>query len=238
MPQSKHAITYAGKSIPFHLIYSKRKSLEISVAPDNRVSVKAPLGTDEILIEQYVRKRAGWINRQIRYFTQFEPRAVKRRFVGGESHHYLGRKYRLKITPAETDDVLLKQGFFRIATTDARPEHVEKLLENWYRCRASTYFPEMLDQCWRLYHFHNGAAAKPALKIRRMKTRWGSLSKGGRMTLNLELIKAPGECIEYVIVHELCHLLHPHHGKAFYDLLESRLPDWNKRKHRLEMALS
>ena len=124
MPQSRHAIIYAGKSIPFHLVYSNRKSLEIAVAPDNSVSVKAPLGTDEMLIEQYVHKHARWINRQIRYFTQFEPRTPKRRFVGGESHLYLGRKYRLKIRQSETEGVLLKHGYFHITSLDAGPEHV------------------------------------------------------------------------------------------------------------------
>ena len=238
MPQSRHAILYAGKSIPFHLVYSNRKSLEIAVAPDNSVSVKAPLGTDEMLIEQYVHKHARWISRQIRYFTQYEPRTPKRRFVGGESHLYLGRKYRLKIRQSDTEGVLLKHGYFHITSFDAGSEHVAALLNAWYRRRAEICFSQVLEDCWNRHHFQSTGAEKPALKIRAMKTRWGSLSRKGGMTLNLELVKAPSACIEYVIVHELCHLLHLNHGKEFYNLLERLLPDWEKRKHALEMTLA
>ena len=236
MPQSKRTITYGGKSIPFHLSYSKRKSMEIAVHPDGAVVVKAPLGTDERLIEQRVHKRARWISRQILYFAQFEPRTPRRRFVGGESHLYLGRKYRLKIRPSDADAVSLQRGFFNITAVDSKPEHIAALLEKWYRRRAEVYFARVLEECWQ--PFHNKGVNKPTLKIRSMKTRWGSLSGKGAMTLNLELIKAPGECIEYVVIHELCHLLHRNHGPAFYNLLELSLPDWTQRKHKLEMALS
>ena len=75
------------------------------------------------------------------------------------------------------------------------------------------------------------------MKIMQLKKRWGSLSKNGTLTLNRDLIKAPKECIEYVIIHELCHLEHHNHGPEFYRLLERSLPDWVKRKHKLEMAL-
>ena len=176
----KHAITYAGKSIPFHLIYSKRKSMEIVVYPDGSVSVKAPLGADEDLIEHRLHKRARWITRQIRYFAQFDPRTPKRRFVGGESHLYLGRKYRLKITRSEIEGVLLKHGFFHINVADNKPEHVAKLLEHWYRRRADVYFSQVLGECW--LRFQNKGVDKPTLKIRIMKTRWGSLSRKGAMT--------------------------------------------------------
>ena len=78
----------------------------------------------------------------------------------------------------------------------------------------------------------------PALKIRKMKTLWGSFSVKRGITLNLELIKAPRECIEYVVIHELCHLFHLNHGPKFYNLLEQFLPDWTKRKHKLETTLA
>jgi len=236
MPQTRRTIRYGGQSIAYRLTRSRRKSLEIAVHPDGEVVVKAPLGTDESVVEQRVHQLARWISLQILHFAQFEPRTPARRFVGGESHLYLGRKHRLKITPSDTDGVSLQRGFFNITAADSSPEHIAALLEKWYRHRANVYFPQALEECWR--PFRNKGVSKPVLKIRSMKTRWGSLSGKGVMTLNLELIKAPGECIEYVIIHELCHLLHPHHGSAFYDLLELSLPDWAERKHKLEMTLS
>ena len=236
MSEANRALTYAGESIPFYLRYSKRKSLEIAVHPDGSVVVKAPLGIAETLVEGFVYKRVRWIRRQIRYFAQFEPRTPKRRFVGGESHLYLGRKYRLKIRLSATDEILLKRGFFYVQAVDDEPEHIAMLLEAWYRSKAAVHFPQVLDECWQ--HFRKKGAAKPALKIRKMKTRWGSFSSKGGVTLNLELIKAPRACIEYVVIHELCHLFHPNHGTEFYNLLEHFLPDWIKQKHRLETALA
>ena len=236
MPEANRALTYAGESIPFYLRRSKRKSLEIAVHPDGSVVVKAPQGIDETLVEGFVYKRIRWIRRQLRYFAQFEPRTPKRRFVGGESHLYLGRQYRLKIRPAATDEILLKHGFFYIQAIDDEPEHIAMLLEAWYRSKAAIHFPQVLDECWQ--HFSKKGAAKPSLKIRKMKTRWGSFSSKGGITLNLELIKAPRACIEYVVIHELCHVFHLNHGTEFYNLLEHFLPDWIKRKHQLESALA
>ncbi|MDD9857477.1 MAG: SprT family zinc-dependent metalloprotease [Gammaproteobacteria bacterium] len=235
MPQTRRTIRYGSQSIAYRLTRSRRKSLEIAVHPDGEVVVKAPLETDESVVEQRVHKRARWISRQILHFAQFEPRTPERRFVGGESHLYLGRKYRLKITPSDTDSVSLRRGFFFITVVDHRPAHIAALLEKWYRGKAEIHFARVLERCWPPFGSHG--MFKPAFKIRRMKTRWGSLSGRGVMTLNLELIKAPVECIEYVVIHELCHLSHPHHGPGFYRLLETQLPDWAKLKHKLETAL-
>lgn len=236
MPEIQRTIAYAGRSISFHLDRANRKSLEIAVHPDGSVVVKAPADADEDLILRHIRGRARWILRQLRYFAQFDPRTPKRRFVGGESHLYLGKKYRLKIRESNTDGVLLKQGFFHITAVDSGPGRVAALLKDWYRCRAEIYFSQVLDKCWR--RFQKRELDKPRLKIRTMKTRWGSFSRKNGITLNLELIKAPRECIEYVVIHELCHLFHPDHGAKFYDLLVSLLPDWAERKRKLEVTLS
>ncbi len=236
MPTTNRTLAYGGESIPFHLSYAKRKTLEIAVHPDCSVVVKAPLGADETLVENFIHQRAHWIRRQIRYFAQFAPRTPKRQFVGGESHLYLGKQYRLKIRPSATDEVLLKRGFFHIQAVDDKPAHIAMLLEAWYWRKAEVYFAQVFAECWQLWQ-HKGLD-QPKLKIRKMKTLWGSFSVKRGITLNLELIKAPRECIEYVVVHELCHLLHLNHGPEFYNLLEQSLPDWVKRKQRLETLLA
>lgn len=157
MPATRRCITYAGESIAFHLCYANRKSLEIAVYPDGSVSVKAPLGADETRITHYIHNRARWIKRQIRYFAQFDPRTPPRRFVGGESHLYLGRKYRLKIMRCETENVLLKHGFFQISAMHDKPAHIAELLEQWYRHRADIYFSRVFAECWHRYHFQKKA---------------------------------------------------------------------------------
>ena len=126
------AVVYGGREIPFQLVFSKRKSLEISVHPDKSVIVKAPEGTDLEDIEAKVKKRARWIKRQIRYFDQFDPRTPSRKYVSGESHLYLGKKYRLKIEVGSDNGVALKAGFFWVTSTNGKPDHVESLLSDWY----------------------------------------------------------------------------------------------------------
>jgi|TARA_R110002050_G_scaffold245808_12_gene383452 predicted metal-dependent hydrolase len=229
------AVVYGGEEIPFQLAFSKRKSLEISVHPDKSVFVKAPEGTNREAIEAKVKKRARWIKRQIRYFNQFDPRTPSRKYVSGESHLYLGKKYRLKIEVGTNNGVSLKAGFFWVTSASGKPDHVKSLLSDWYREKVDFHLNKTFSECWET--FKRTDSKKPTVKIMKLKKRWGSLSKNGTLTLNRDLIKTPKECIEYVIIHELCHLEHHHHGPEFYRLLERSLPDWVKRKHKLEMAL-
>lgn len=232
----KRAVVYGGEEIPFQLAFFKRRSLEISVHPDKSVFVKAPEGTVHEAIEAKVKKRARWIKRQIRYFEQFDPRTPSRKYVSGESHLYLGKKYRLKIELGSDNSVVLKAGFFIATSTISKPGHVESLLSDWYREKADFHLNKVFSDCWE--KFKRPDSEKPTIKIMQLKKRWGSLSKNRTLTLNRDLIKTPKECIEYVIIHELCHLEHHHHGPEFYRLLERTLPDWIKRKHKLEMTLT
>ena len=233
--QGRRQLYYGDSIISYNLQFADRKSLEISVYPDGSVMVKAPTIAALEDVEAKIKKRARWIRKQVRYFAQFEPRIPPRRFVGGESHLYLGRSYRLKITSSENDRVLLKGKFFRISASDTSAEHIAGLLQAWYLDKAAQYFTRVFDNCWM--GFEKRGISKPTLRIAHMKNRWGSLSRNATLTLNPELIKAPRECIEYVVIHELCHLLHHNHGPEFQRLLERSLPDWINRKHKLEMAL-
>jgi len=231
------SIAYGKENIPFELLFVDRKSMEIAVHPDNRVVVKAPVGAELIKIQARLTKRAGWIKRQRDYFGQFDPRTPARRYVGGESHLYLGRRYRLKIIRGEVNHVKLMQGYFRIAVNGApTPERIKQLLDKWYLKKAREWFLEVLSQY--LPEFGLPGPSSPKLSIRRMKTRWGSLSPNCTLTLNVDLIRAPKECIEYVVAHELCHMKHRQHNGDFYRLLEQRMPDWEMRKHKLELSLT
>jgi hypothetical protein len=225
-------ISYGKTEIDYELLMMNRKSLEIAVHPDKSVVVKAPSTSGFEAIEEKIKKRARWIKRQIAYFNQFDPRTPDRKYVGGESHLYLGRKYRLKIEASDKDQVLLKNGYFWIETTSNETYHIKFLMDAWYRRRAKMYLCKIFNDCWA--GFNKGDLNKPNLKLQKMEKRWGSLSSKGRLTLNVKLIHAPKECIEYVVIHELCHLIHHNHGSKFYKLLEHTLPDWMKRKHKLE----
>ena len=228
-------ISYGKTEIDYELLMMNRKSLEIAVHPDKSVVVKAPETSTLEAIEEKIKKRARWIKRQIAYFNQFDPRTPDRKYVGGESHLYLGRKYRLKIETSDKDKVLLKNGYFCIEATSILPNHIEQLMGDWYRRRAKMYLSKIFDDCWE--DFKKSDLNKPNLKLQKMDKRWGSLSGKGQLTLNVNLIQTPKECVEYVVIHELCHLIHHNHGAEFYKLLDRTLPDWMKRKHKLEMSL-
>ena len=229
-------VSYGKTEIDYELLMMNRKTLEIAVHPDKSVVIKAPTSSSIEAIEEKIRKRARWIKKQIAYFNQFDPRTPARKYVGGESHLYLGRKYRLKIEKSEQENVLLKNGYFYISGADHRSAHIKNLLDAWYRQKAQIHLVQVFDDCWQ--DFKKEAIEKPSLKLQRMDTRWGSLSPKGQLTLNLSLIQTPKECIEYVVIHELCHLLHRNHGPHFYKLLERTMPDWTRRKHKLEMSLA
>lgn len=231
------SIAYGGQRVDYRARLSARKTLEISVHPDGTVEVVAPSGTAQGVIEQRLLRRAGWVLQQRRYFEQFLPRTPERRYVGGETHLYLGRQYRLRIERGKQDCVRLQGGHFRITVMDeTSPEHVRILLAGWYREHAERKMKERFTAI--IERFTRKLAQKPNLAIRPMRRRWGSFSAKGRITLNCDLIRAPLPCIDYVIVHELAHGRHPNHGRAFFDLLSEMMPDWEKRKLALERMLA
>jgi predicted metal-dependent hydrolase len=231
------SIVYAGQSVDYRARHSARKTLAVSVHPDGTVEVVAPRGTDQRVIEQRLVRRAGWVLQQRRYFEQFLPRTPERRYVGGETHLYLGRQYRLKVERGDEDRVRLTAGYFRI-TVAGKPssERVCILLAAWYREHADSKLKERFEAVAK--RFLRMVPRRPTLAIRPMRQRWGSYSGKGRITLNCDLIRAPLPCIDYVIVHELAHGRYPNHGRAFFDLLSQMMPDWEKRKLTLERMLA
>ncbi|VGO12705.1 hypothetical protein PDESU_01259 [Pontiella desulfatans] len=229
-------VKYGNRTLRYEVILSARKTLQIEVYPDQCIRVKAPNGIQPELIARRVQRKGRWIVRQLDYFHQFEPRTPPRKYLGGETHLYLGRQYRLKILRSAECGVKLIRGYFQISVNGSpTPQITQSLLDHWYAEKAQIKFIEAFERCWP--KFGRMGLSKPRLVIKRMKTRWGSLSTSGRLSLNVDLIRAPKECIDYVFTHELCHLKHHNHSPAFYELLEATMPDWKKRKHKLELSL-
>ena len=238
MSMMRRSINYGNQIIEFAVVRRARKTLEIAVEPDASVVVAAPLSATLEAIDQKVRKRAAWVRRKQRYFSQFLPRTVRRRYVPGETHLYLGRQYRLRVRKGEESRVKLTRGFLLVQSQ--RPgcsETTRRLLMDWYSIHAERKFEERLALC--LARFPDPTEFLPSkLVIREMKKRWGSMSPSGRLQLSARLIQAPTDGIDYVITHELCHIAEPYHGAEFFDLLGRVMPDWEKRKMRLEKMLA
>lgn len=158
--------------------------------------------------------------------------------VVGETHLYLGRQYRLKVVRNGRPGVDMTRGFINVRSREPeKPDVTRRLVEDWYRRQARAKFVERLEAS--LVRFPDPEAFRPkGLIVRRMEKRWGSLSPSGRLLLNRRLIEAPVDTIDYVIAHELCHMAEPHHGAAFYRLLDRVMPDWAGRKGRLEERMA
>lgn len=233
----QRAFVYGTEQYDYSLTRSSRKTLAISVLPDMTIEVVAPIEAGIAIIEKRLHRRASWIRRQLQYFAQFHPRTLPRKYESGETHLYLGRRYRLKIFPAVQQQVKLKRGHIELyAHRPSRTDLIEAQLDGWYKDRAREQFIARLVACAE--RFPDPQAIMPmGVIVRQMSARWGSMSAGGRLVLNRRLIQAAPHEIDYVIVHELCHRVHHHHGPEFYKLLTRMMPDWTRRKASLERRL-
>jgi predicted metal-dependent hydrolase len=227
-------IIFGSKQIDFHLEFSNRKSLGITVTPDLEVLVKAPVDTPIEKVKEMIRKKAPWIIRQQSFFLAFHPKMTERKYVGGETHLYLGRQYRLKIIKEGNESVKLKGRFIEIITLDKAS--VKQLVDDWYLQNAKKKLHAIAEELIEKFKKYN--VEPTSIVLREMPTRWGSCTAKGKIILNPELIKAPKGCIEYVIIHELCHLIHHDHTQKFLDLQTREMPYWEKWKMKLEKLLA
>lgn len=235
MIETLEVVLFGSRTINYMLRRSDRKTVRVQVHPDGSVRVIAPLKLPVDEVRQVMKRKAPWIVKQLRYFEQFRPLTPTRQFRAGETHRYLGRQYRLKLLQGEPT-VRLIAGFIEITLPELGPRFIEQALQGWYRQRAGVYFHKMLGVCLR--HFESYDLPTPDLRLRHMPTRWGSCTPNGSIYINPALIQASGSCIEYVIVHELCHFVHRYHDEQFYALLDRLLPDWKRRKELLERTMA
>ena len=233
MDQIKDSIEYGSVVMEYTVEYRDRKTLGICVHPDGSVDIKAPVETPLEQIRKHVHRRAPWICKQQRYFSSFGIHTPERKYVSGESHLYLGRQYMLRIVDSERNEVHYKGNILEVECRHR--EDARHLLIAWYRKRAEIKFNEYAGPLVARFSRHQ---VKPSgIKLKEMETRWGSCTASGQILLNPKLIGASRICIEYVILHELCHLVHRNHTKAFYELLSKEMPDWKKWKMKLERMI-
>lgn len=229
-------LQFGSRKIEYSVHYSNRTTLGIIVRPDQSVKVRVPLKANSDKIEKIVRKKAPWIIRSIEYFEALLPKLPPKNYVSGESYYFLGRHYRLKVHKSNLEDVRLNKSNITVHTKHkSNSRVVQVLLNNWYRDRAEKKFKERLEFCFG--SFKSYYSFLPKLSIRSMKTRWGSCNTKNKILLNQDLIKTPTRCIDYVIMHELCHLIYRNHDHQFYSLLTKLMPGWKERKTILERSV-
>lgn len=234
-PTLEFFFTYGEERIFCHRFPRKNngKGILIKVRPDCHVEVNAPIETDEKEVIQAVKKRGRWIYKKLSDFRKQQEHIIPRNYVSGESHYYLGKQYVLKVTEtvSEKQGVKLVRGVLEVRLKENAPEKVRVLLNEWYKKRAKDFFAKRLEVLLEktLWVTH-----KPAIRLLTMQTQWGSCSPKGNLTLNPLLARAPRECIDYVILHELCHIAEHNHSESFYRLQNQVMPNWKEYKQLLD----
>ena len=235
LPERKLSIVYGDEIIDFEVLESPNRTQKIliKVYADCRVIVSTPPDTDNKKIIDAVKKRARWIYKQLKDFREQSQFITPRQYKSGESHFYLGKQYQLKVIHDDTKPkgVKLLRGRLEVNTLDMDIESIKSHLNEWYRCRAKLIFEVRLQ---RILEQALWVETQPDIRLMKMRTQWGNCSPSGVLTLNPHLVKASTTCIDYVILHELCHLVEHNHSERFYQLLNQAMPDWEVVKERLD----
>ena len=231
-----NVIDFGTRKITYNLHREDRKRMRIVVAPDLTVDVFAPATADGDQVQAAVMKKAAWIARKLDALEMYHPLPAPKKYISGETLVYLGRQYRLKVEQGSRQPAKLAGRFLLVWVEDKKnSQSVGRAVDSWYRKRAHDTLGRYMEKSYAIASRHG--VPEPVLFIRNMRRRWGSCSPKGRITLNLNLVKAPVHCIEYVIMHELCHLKYHNHSKSFYSLLTRCQPDWRKRKEELDKVV-
>ena len=236
MDTLNRSIDVYGATITYQLEYKDVKNLNLRIRKDGQVYVSAnPLVTLEEIDAFVLRKGAYILNalEQIRSLAQFKKQ--EKQYISGETFYIQGRSLRLIVAPANKNSVTSDGVYIYLNTKNTDDAVTKQRAMNCYldqQCRS--IFGTILSEIYPL--FQKYGVNMPSLRIRDMDTRWGScLAKKGIITLNKRLLEAPRSCIEYVVMHELCHFIHPNHSKQFYEFLTMLMPDWKERKSNLDM---
>lgn len=213
-------------SIDYSIVYSKRKTISVIVERDRSVIVRAPLNTSKELIENEINKRKRLIQNKINHNQKYPFDKQTKEFVSGESLLYLGKNYKLYITDEPIQEVLFDNKFF---ISKSNQKNAKKLFKEWYLDSANKIIiPKVKSIAQEIGVKYN------SLNILDLKYRWGSCTPKDNIHFNWRLIKAPMTVIEYIIVHELTHLLESNHTPEFWNRVAARLPNYDKAKHWLK----
>lgn len=225
----EHVLPYEVRIQPGRVI----RKVAIHVEPDGRVLVDAPESASEQDIHQAVGARVRWIFGHVAAAKERLRHVLPREYVSGESLHYLGRRYRLKVSlvPNAPTAVRLRGGYIEVVVPQDDVGLVQAGLQGWYRQRSRVVFQERVTAMAHSLAWLKGV---PPIRLLNMRSQWGSCSPAGLLTLNPHLVKASRECLDYVVLHELCHLKEHNHSPRFYALLDKHMPGWQRVKLRLD----
>lgn len=225
-----------GNIVQVELVRKNVKNINLTIRPDLTIFVSAKPSLPIESIEEYIKSKSSWIVKRIgRFKATKSENTISHEYVSGESYKYLGKQYRLDLElTLSSERVMLTDRYIKLFVKNKNKKSTKsRLMDEWYRKRAKTIFEDSLDRIYKMIESH--IIKKPSMEFKVMKKRWGSCLRNKNVVLlNLELIKAPVYCIDYVVLHELVHFIHRNHDSKFYEMLTVLMPDWKQRKEILD----
>ena len=234
----KDSIKACGRTINYEIVYSKKRNkASIVISPDLKVEFRAPHGISSETIRKMVNEKAEWIQKKLEWFEVNRLPDHKKQYYEGEIYLYLGREYPLKIIAFDdvkepivsVKDSELNFVVPKKASEDALPLLIKKAVWNFYSKRAE----EEVERVLKVYSKKLGIVP-PAFKVKHQKRRWGSCSADNVLRINFQLVMAPPEQLEYVVVHELCHVIEKNHSARFWKLVKQLMPDYEEYRKSLK----
>lgn len=224
---------YGKYSYGYYLVLQDRKTVALTVQPSLNIILKCPFNYDAGKIERFLKRKWLWLEKQLKYFKKYKKQTDEKEYVSGESFLYLGRQYKLLVKADKDPRVKLENGSITLFTTQYSQDRSsnKKLLEKWFEQRTKSVFTSRLKEVAKKFNYD----FTPDLITRKMPKRWGSYLSNKKIILNPLLIRASKDCIDYIIVHELCHMKYKYHNKNFFKFQESIIPNWREIKEKLEL---
>lgn len=232
---TQRIIQIEGSPLEYSLERKNVKNLNLHVRKDGSVYVSANATVPEEKIDEFLISKGSFIrNAQNKFKEQEQYKALPKQYVSGETFYVQGRALRLKVTQTARDKIYSDGVYLFLEVKDQQDTtKKERMVKRFLDKQCKAVFGEIVEELYPV--FQKYGVAPPILRIRNMDTRWGSCLPGkGIITLNKRLLEAPRNCIEYVVMHEFCHFIHPNHSRHFYDFLSMLMPDWKVRKKLLD----
>lgn len=233
--EEQRQVSCGERTIEYTLTRKKVKNINLRVKPDGSICVSANRRVPYRVIDSFIRDNRLYIFRTLDRFKERQRHMyMPQQYVSGESISILGKTFCLKVMEGEEESVYMQGGCLYLQVKDVNNfKRKEKLAAAWIKKLQTETFDRI---CLEIYPgFQKYGTAYPQVRIRKMSARWGSCQpQKGIVTLNSRLISVPFECIEYVVLHEFAHFIHPNHSKQFYDFVAGMMPDWKERKEELD----
>ncbi len=232
LPSHRKEFIFGSFVYHYDLVMQDRKVLSLTVKPDLSIVLKSPLGAESERIELFLQKKWFWLEKQLSFFKKYQRKIYRKEYISGEGVLYLGKQYKLMVKKSSDDKVVMTKGMLVVSTSKGMDDrrHTKRLLDLWFDDKREQVFHDRFEQMKEKFDYK----VMPRLAVREMQKRWGSFLERYVVVLNPKLIHTPRDCIDYVIVHELCHAKYKNHDAKFYGLLKKKFPAWEKVKDKLE----